>query len=123
MEYTVPNIPQAVLPRLARLSLLIGIGSLLACCTPPWQLFLGSVAAMLAYASKGDRPLSTAARVGLVLGILSIIISILNFACYMYLLQIADDPANAELVRQSYRQAQALFKYLEEYYLNGTPAN
>lgn len=123
MEYTIPNIPQAAFPRLARLSLILGLCSILTCCDPPWQLFLGSVAAMLAYASKGDRSLSTAAWVGLVLGILSILISILNFACYMYMLKYADDPANVEMVRQIYRQTQALFQYLTEYRSTGTPVH
>lgn len=113
MEQSPQNSLNTVFSRFPLFSLIAGICSLLACCSPPKQLLLGAIAIILAWASKNGRPLGRTARIGLILGILSVIISIVIFVYYMFMLHFMDDPANSELVREAIRQSQELLKYFQ----------
>ncbi len=122
MEQSSQNSLNSIFTRFPLFSLIAGICSLLACCSPPKQLLLGAFAIILARASRNGRPLSKAARFGLILGIFSVIISIFIFVYYMLMLRFMDDPANSELVREAIRQSQELIKYFQNS-ANSVPVN
>lgn len=94
-------------------SLISGILALISCCTPPMQMLLGAAAVILAYISRQGKPLSSMARTGLILGILSILCSLLVFFQYMAAMQLMSDPANADLVNEAIRQYQAIMEQLQ----------
>ncbi len=100
----------ALASRLSLFSLIAGILGLVSCCNPPIQLICGSSAAILAWLSRTQQPLTPRGVIGLVLGILSIIISILVFFQFMWAMEIIEDPANAELIRQFYQQTQEMME-------------
>ncbi|MDO5407763.1 MAG: hypothetical protein Q4F28_10630 [Eubacteriales bacterium] len=104
---------KALYDRLPIFSLIAAIISIISCCNPPQQLLFGVAAILTAWLSRQGRPLKGMALTGLILGILSVICSLLVFFQYMAAMQIIDDPANADLVREVMRQYQALFEQLE----------
>lgn len=105
-----PSRPQPQKPNtLSALSLTAGILGLISCCVPPLQLLIGAAAIMLAVVSKKGRPFSGLAVAGLILGILSVICSILMFVNFAITMQFMQDPANAEIMDQIMEQYQTLF--------------
>ena len=97
----------------ATLSLVSGIFALISCCFPPTQLLFGAAAIMLAIISKKGSPFSGIAIAGLVLGILSVICSILMFINFVVTMQLMQDPANAQIVDQVMKQYESLFDSLQ----------
>lgn len=93
----------------ATLSLISGIFALVSCCFPPLQLLLGASAIMLAIVSKKGGPFPGTSMAGLILGILSVICSILMFINFVFTMQLMQDPANAKIVNQVMEQYQSLF--------------
>lgn len=108
--------PKPVPPKpnkFATLSLVAGIFALISCCFPPTQLLFGAGAIMLAIVSKKDAPFSGVAMAGLILGILSVICSILMFINFVVTMQLMKDPANAQIVNQVMEQYESLFDSLQ----------
>ncbi len=66
--------------------MIVGIFSLLGCCIPFIQFPLAMIAIVLAILSRKGQPFSGFAVVGLVLGILSILVSVLMTVYWGYLL-------------------------------------
>lgn len=97
----------------ATLSLVAGIFALISCCFPPLQLLLGAAAIMLAIVSKKGGPFPGMSVAGLILGILSVICSILMFINFVITMQLMQDPANAEIVKQVMEQYQNLFDSIQ----------
>lgn len=97
----------------ATLSLVSGIFALISCCFPPTQLLFGAAAIMLAVVSKKGGPYSGAAMAGMILGILSVICSILMFINFVVTMQLMKDPANAQIVNQVMEQYESLFEGLQ----------
>lgn len=108
------NQPDTIFSRFPLFSLLCGIFALISCCTPPLQFFAGAAAVLLAYFSKQGKPMKKPALVGMILGIVSIVCSLLIFFYYMTAMQILGDPANAPLVRDIMRQYQDFFNSLQQ---------
>lgn len=90
--------------KLPILSIIFGIHGILFCCNPPTQLILGGIAITLAWLSKNGKPLNGAATAGLVTGVISVILSLVVFAYYIWTLSIAQDPANNAMIRDIYQQ-------------------
>lgn len=89
------------------------IAGILACITfyyPPLQLFLGASAVILAYISKKGKDFSGFSVAGTATGIFSIVCSIIIFSLVVYSFSLIKDPANAEMIREIYRQYQEIFK-------------
>lgn len=63
----------------ALVSLIIGIFSVVCICLPPIQLIFGGLAVMFAFLSKQEDKFERPAMIGLVIGILSCVTSILIF--------------------------------------------
>ncbi len=94
-------------------SLVLAVSALFSCCTPPAQFFCGACAVMAAVLSRKGQPFSTMARTGLVIGILSIICSILVFIQYVTTMRLMSDPANAALVKEVTRYYQELMNQMQ----------
>ena len=77
---------------LALASMIVGIFALLACCIPFVQFPLAVVSIVLVVLSKKGQPLSRFAIAGLVLAIISIIISILMTLYRGFLISMMNDP-------------------------------
>lgn len=90
--------------KLPILSIIFGIQGILCCCNPPTQLILGGVAITLAWLSKNGKPLNGTAAAGLITGVISIILSLVVFAHYIWTMNIAQDPANNAMIRDIYQQ-------------------
>ena len=100
MEEPQQNQPPKITINFALVSLILGFSALVSCCAPPMQFFCGASAVMAAFLSKKGH-FSGMARVGLILGILSILSSILIFIQYVTALRLMSDPANAALVKEA----------------------
>ena len=94
--------------RLARTSLFLGIFGIFSWFYPPVQIILGSAAALSAWLSRRDRHFTGAGIAGFVIGIFCILVSFFIFFQYMLVYNVAQDPANADLIRQVYHQAQEI---------------
>ncbi|HIT65384.1 MAG TPA: DUF4190 domain-containing protein [Candidatus Ventrimonas merdavium] len=105
-----PHAGKPLSQRLPLFSLLAGIIGILFCCTPPVQLILGAAAVLLAWVSKNGRPYTRQSKAGLILGILSILCSILVFGNFVMAMNLIEDPANAELIRDLYDQTRDLME-------------
>lgn len=122
MEQSQQNGPNPFGINFPLLSLIAGICALVACCSPPRQMFCGACAIVLAYLSKQGRPFSKPALIGLIFGCLSVVCSILIFVQYVMALRVMSDPANSELVKEALRQSQEIMNYFQNY-SNGVPVN
>lgn len=100
--------------RLPIFSLITGLLALISCCTPPMQMLLGASAIMLAYLSKQSSPQNGMARTGLILGILSVLCSLVIFFQYMAVMKLMRDPVNADFIKEVIRQYQAAMEYLQQ---------
>lgn len=96
--------------RLPFFSILAGILGFLACCNPPLQLICGSTALILAWLSKKEQPLKPQAIVGIILGCICILLSFFVFFQYMWAMNIMEDPANAGIIKEIYRQTQEMLE-------------
>ena len=96
--------------RLPFFSILAGILGFLACCNPPLQLICGSTALILAWLSKKEQPLKPQAIVGIILGCICILFSFFIFFQYMWAMNIMEDPANAGIIKEIYRQTQEMLE-------------
>lgn len=94
----------------ATLSLIAGIFGLTSCCFPPLQLLFGAAAIMLAIISKKGGPFSGLSIAGLVLGILSVICSLVLFACFAYTMKLMQDPEYAHMINQMMEEYQHIFE-------------
>ena len=94
--------------RLAQTSLLLSILGIFSWFYPPVQIVLGSAATLSAWISRRDRRFTGFGITGFVIGIFCILLSFFIFFQYVLVYSIARDPANAELVRQIYQQAQSI---------------
>lgn len=101
---------------LATFALISGVCSLTLLYDPPKQMLFGAIAVLLAYASKKGRKLSDISLVATVLGIVSIVCSIIIFISLVTFFSLMRDPANASTYRE-------LFNWLEQYQnsLNSLP--
>lgn len=114
-----PGQKDSLYKKLSISSILTGILALIFCCYPPAQLVLGAAAVMLAYLSKNNKPFTAPAIIGMIMGILSIIISILMFVQFIWAMDLMADPSNAAMVKEIYRQYQDMFNSL----MQTQPAN
>ena len=87
--------------RLARTSLFLGIFAIFSWFYPPVQIILGASAALSAWFSRKEHHFTGA-------GIFCILLSFFIFFQYMLVYEVARDPANADLIRQVYHQAQEI---------------
>ena len=94
--------------RLARTSLFLGIFAIFSWFYPPVQIILGASAALSAWFSRKEHHFTGARIAGFVIGIFCILLSFFIFFQYMLVYEVARDPANADLIRQVYQQAQEL---------------
>lgn len=95
-------------------SLLAGILGMTSCCSPPIQLVFGMTAILLAYLSKNGKPRTSMAMFGTVLGVISVIISLLVFGQYVFAMHLMEDPANASLVKEVFQQYQGIMNSIME---------
>ncbi|MGL5437772.1 MAG: DUF4190 domain-containing protein [Lachnospiraceae bacterium] len=109
-EHTTGNSPKTSINSMAIFSLVAGIMACITFYYPPLQLFLGASAVILAYISKNGRGFSGLSIAGIATGVFSIISSILIFSLVVYSFSIMKDPANADMIRDIYRQYQEIFK-------------
>lgn len=109
-QNTTGHAPKAPVNSMAVFSLIAGIMALITFYYPPLQLFLGASAVILAYISKRGGSYSGPSIAGTAIGIFAIICSILIFCLVIYSFNIMKDPANADLIRDIYKQYQDLFK-------------
>lgn len=93
----------------AVVSLILGFAALVSCCAPPMQFLCGAFAVMAAVISRKEH-FSGMARVGLILGILSILCSIFVFVQYVTAMRLMSDPANAALVKEVTRYYEKILK-------------
>ncbi len=107
-----PGQKKSLFYNLALLSIVSGIFALTSCCNPPVQLVFGAAAVMLAWLSKNGRPMAVPAVIGMVMGIVSIILSILIFVQYIWAMDLMSDPNNAAMVKEVFRQYQEIFDSL-----------
>ena len=98
--------------RLALVSLLLGISGILSWFYPPLQIIFGASAAITAWLSRRDRRFTGAGIAGFVIGIFCIFLSFFIFFQYMLVYEVARDPANADLIRQVYHQAQEILNHM-----------
>ncbi|GEM_PF-994861 len=108
--HTTGNNPKSSFNSMAIFALVAGI---MACVTfyyPPLQLFLGASAVLLAYISRNGNSYTGLSIAATATGIFSIICSILIFALLVYSFRIMKDPANADMIRDIYKQYQEIFK-------------
>ena len=94
--------------RLARTSLFLGIFAIFSWFYPPVQIILGASAALSAWFSRKEHHFTGAGIAGFVIGIFCILLSFFIFFQYMLVYEVARDPANADLIRQVYHQAQEI---------------
>ena len=71
---------------------------------------LGSTALILAWLSKKEQPLKPQAIVGIILGCICILFSFFIFFQYMWAMNIMEDPANAGIIKEIYRQTQEILE-------------
>lgn len=93
---------------LATFALISGVCSLTLLYDPPKQMLLGAAAVLLAYASKSGKKFSDMSMAATVLGIISIVCSIIIFVSLVTFFSLMHDPANAPVFRE-------LFDLLEQY--------
>lgn len=93
---------------LATFALMSGVCSLTLLNNPPRQMLFGAAAVLLAYASKSGKKLSDISMAATVLGIVSIVCSIIIFMALVTFFSLMHDPANAPLYRE-------FFDMLEQY--------
>jgi len=93
---------------LAIYALISGVCSLTLLWDPPKQMLFGAIAVILAYASKSGKKLSDISMAATVLGIVSIVCSIVIFAAIVIFFSLMRDPANAPAFRE-------LFDLLEQF--------
>lgn len=108
--HTTENSQKPTVNNMAVFSMIAGI---LACITfyyPPLQFFMGASAVILAYISRRGKDFSGFSIAGIATGIFSIICSILIFSLIVYSFTLMKDPANADMIRDIYRQYQELFR-------------
>ena len=83
---------------MALASMIVGILALISCCTPPLQFLLGITALLLAVFSKKGQPFSGFAIAGLILSILSLIISFLMVLYIVWAFKLMSDPQYAPIL-------------------------
>ncbi len=105
----------------AIISLAIGILGLFSFFYPPAQLLCGASALMLAYLSRREKKLNGLAVAGVVLGILSVLLSLFFFNCFMETLRFMDDPANVAAYNEAMARLMAQYDALLNL-MNGLPA-
>lgn len=98
--------------KLAIFSIMTGIFALTSCCYPPLQLVFGVAAVLLAWLSKNGKPFAVPAIIGLIMGVVSVLISILMFVQYVWAMSLMSDPSNAAMVKDFYQQYQNVFQNL-----------
>lgn len=114
-----PGQKDSLYNKLSIFSIMAGVLALTSCCYPPVQLVLGAAAVMMAYLSKNSKPFTIPAIIGMIMGVLSIIISVLIFVQFVWAMDMMSDPSNAAMVKEIYRQYQDVFNNL----LQTQPAN
>lgn len=97
---------------LATFALISGICSLTLLCDPPKQMLLGAAAVLLAYASKSGKKLSDTSTAATVLGIISIVCSIIVFVSLVTFFSLMRDPANASEFRKFFDLYEQYLNYL-----------
>lgn len=85
---------------MALASMIVSILSLLACCIPPLQFIMGMVALLLAIFSKKGKPFSGFAIAGMVISILSLVISIGMVLYMMFAFSLMKDPQYAHIFNE-----------------------
>lgn len=93
---------------LSTFALISGVCSLTLLLDPPKQMLLGAIAVILAYASKSGKKLSSISMAATVLGIVSIICSIIVFVALVTFFSLMRDPANAPEFRELFDQWNSL---------------
>ena len=75
------------------------------------SLFLG-IFAIFSWFSRKEHHFTGAGIAGFVIGIFCILLSFFIFFQYMLVYEVARDPANADLIRQVYHQAQEILNHM-----------
>lgn len=108
MESTHQKKQNSIYDNLALFSLIAGIVGLTSCCYPPVQLILGSTALILAFLSRNQKALTVPSIIGIITGTISLLLSLLLFLQYVWVMNLMEDPANAAMVKEFYRQTEEL---------------
>lgn len=93
---------------MAIFSMIAGILALICCCVPPLQFLLGITALLLAIFSKKGQPFSGFAIAGLILAILSLIISVLMVLYIVWAYSLMSDPQYAPLFNEAMEMYQQM---------------
>lgn len=105
-----PKTPPKKPNTFATLSLVSGIFGLISCCFPPMQLLFGAAAIMLAVISKKDGSFPGISIAGMVLGILSVVCSLVLFACFAYSMKLMQDPEYARIFNEMMTEYQQILE-------------
>ncbi len=103
-----PQPPYKQQNNMALASMIVGIFSLLSCCFPPLQFVLGIVGILLVIFSKKGKPWSGFAIAGLVMSIISLLISIVMVLYLAFAFQMMRDPQFAPLFNEVYEMYETL---------------
>lgn len=103
-----PQQPYKQPNNMALASMIVGIFSLLSCCFPPLQFVLGIVGILLVIFSKKGKPWSGYAIAGLVMSIISLLISIVMVLYLALAFQMMRDPQFAPLFNEVYEMYETL---------------
>lgn len=107
-----PGQKKSLYDNLAVFSIAAGLFALSSCCSPPVQLVFGAAAVMLSWLSKNGKPMAVPAVIGMVMGIVSIVLSILIFIQYIWAMDLMADPNNVSMVKEVFRQSQDVLNQL-----------
>lgn len=107
-----PEQNNSIYNKLSMFSIMAGILALTSCCYPPVQLVFGVAAVMLAWLSRNGEPMAVPSVIGMIMGIVSVVLSVLIFLQYIWAMKFMGDPANAAMVKDFYQQYQDIFNSL-----------
>lgn len=105
-NYQTPPRPVREPNGMATASMVVGLFGFISnfCCCFPLGLILGIASIVLVILSKNGKPLTGYAIAGLILGILSIITSLLVCAYFVLMFSLAKDPQYAPMFNEMYNQ-------------------
>ena len=95
---------------MALASMIVGIFALLSCCFPPLQFVLGVVGILLVIFSKKGKPWSGFAIAGLVMTIISLLISIVMVLYIGFAYKMMKDPQFAPMFNEVYEMYEEMYE-------------
>lgn len=117
LQQTPPTPPMPVPPaqpqnNMAVASMIVSIFGLLSCCAPPLQFVLGMAGLLLAVFSKKGRPFSGFAVAGMIMSILSLVISIFMVLYIVFITSLVRDPQYGPMINEMMELYEQMFETL-----------